>query len=67
MDHLKEHEGHDHGSEEHSHSMETLEPYLMIIAGIMIFYIMDIIFDPHGGHDHSHEGHDHKENHHDHG
>jgi len=50
--HLKEHAGHNHGEEGHSHSMEMLEPYLMIIAGILIFYLMDIFFDPHGSHDH---------------
>ena len=40
--HILEHAGHDHGSEDHAHSMEDLEPFLFMIAGIFLFYILDI-------------------------
>ena len=54
---MAKHGGHDHEGG-HSHSMEMMEPYLFIIYGIFIFYIMDIYLDSHS-HDHNHD-HDHK-------
>ena len=49
---MKKHSGHDH-KDGHSHSMEMMEPYLFIIYGIFIFYIMDIFLEE-KAHNHSH-------------
>ena len=55
--------GHDHGhgSEGHSHDPQQMMTNLIIIAGIVCFFLIEKVVAQYlgGGHDHSHGSHDH--------